>query len=386
MVILTNVGEDTVIMLTTKIAQEIVRETSLRLQRNINIMDVDGIIIATKDTSRIGLIHEGAIEVLRSGNTLIIDAEENKNWEVAQPGVNLPIVFQEETIGVIGITGDPDEMKDVGELVKMTTELMIKQEFIASQQEWRQQTKDMIVGELLKIDPSYGQIQRGLSLLKFDLHPAFLTILIDITERSISNQALIQKLENSIGTSNGIVSFINIHRILITFSGFDENEVNHSVDRIYKAMKKTDIVFKMAYSLPFHKLEKFRQAYLDCDLTLQISQDSEELVSFTNIEVKSLIYQLDETLAKRFSNRIFKDGDNAVRSKTLKAFFTNDLNIQKAADELYVHRNTLIYRLNKFTKDTGYDPRKFDDALNLQVSLWIAEKAEEEVKDKKLKG
>lgn len=140
-------------------------------------------------------------------------------------------------------------------------------------------------------------------------------------------------------------------------------------------MKKTDIVFKMAYSIPFHKLEKFNQSYMDCDLTLKISEDSKELVSFTNIEVKSLIYQLDESLSKRFSGRTFKDGNNQVRSQTLKFFFANDLNIQKAADALYVHRNTLIYRLNKFTKDTGYDPRKFDDALNLQVALWIAEKA-----------
>jgi carbohydrate diacid regulator len=363
-------------MLTTEIALEIVRETSLRLQRNINIMDVDGIIIAAKDTSRIGLIHEGTLEVLRSGNTLIINAEEDKTWEVAQPGVNLPIVFQDETIGVIGITGNPDEMKDVGELVKMTTELMIKQEFIASQLEWRQHTKDMIVGELLKINPSYAQIQRALSLLKFDLSPPYLTIMIEITERSISNQALIQKLEDTIGSHNGIVSFINVHRILITLCGIEEDEAYHCVHRVFKTMKKTDIVFKMAYSLPFYKLKKFNQSYLDCDLTLQISEDSQELVSFTNIEIKSLIYQLDETLSKRFSSRIFKDGNDSVRSKTLKAFFANSLNIQKTADALYVHRNTLIYRLNKFTRDTGYDPRKFDDALNLQVALWIAEKAE----------
>ncbi|WP_172371696.1 CdaR family transcriptional regulator [Sporosarcina jiandibaonis] len=363
-------------MLTTKIAREIVRETSNRLQRNINIMDIDGVIIASKDASRIGLTHEGALEVLRSGNTLIIDAKQDNEWEVAQPGVNLPIVFQAETIGVIGITGDPDEMKDVGELVKMTTELMIKQEFIASQLEWRQHTKDMIVGELLKTNPSHGEIQRALSLLKLDLNPPFLMIMIEITERAISNQALIQKLEDSIGSHNNIVSFINVHRILITLSGLDEDEAFHSVHRVFNTMKKTDIVFKMAYSLPFSELDRFNQSYLDCDLTLQISEDSQELVSFTNIEVKSLIYQLDETLSNRFFRRIFKDGSNSMRSKTLKAFFANGLNIQKTADALYVHRNTLIYRLNKFTRDTGYDPRKFEDALNLQVALWIAEKME----------
>lgn len=363
-------------MLTKKIAHEIVKETSLRLHRNINIMDIDGIIIAAKDTSRIGLIHEGAIEVLRSGDTLIIHSEQERDWNVAQPGVNLPIVFQGENIGVIGITGNPDEIEDIAELVKMTTELMIKQAFIASQLEWKQQMKDMIIGEFLKMEPSYNQIERGLSLLQFDLKPPFLTVMIQLSDRSLSNQTLIQKVEDAVGSHNGIVSFININRILITISGLDEEKANQKVNNIYQTMKKTNIRFKMAYSLPFHKLEKFNQSYLDCDLTLKISKNNQELVSFTNIEVKSLIYQLDKTLSNRFSARIFKDGDNKVRSQTLKAFFANGLNIQKTADALYVHRNTLIYRLNKFTKDTGYDPRKFDDALNLQVALWISEKTE----------
>lgn len=361
-------------MLTKKIAHEIVKETSLRLHRNVNIMDVNGVIIATQDRSRIGLTHEGALEVLRTGKTLIIHSEQSKNWEGAQPGVNLPIVFQEDIIGVIGVTGDPHQMEDIGELVKMTTELMVKQEFIASQMEWKQRTKDMITEELLKDDPSYNNIDRGLGLLNFNLKPPFMTIIIQIAERSISNQQLIQKLEEKIGENNGIVSFINVNRILVTICGLDEKDANFKIDSIFYTMKKTNILFKMAYSIPFSKLEKFNQSYLDCDLSLKISEDSEELVSFAHIEVKSLIYQLNETLSNRFSGRILKDC-NKVRSQTLKAFFANDLNIQKAADKLFVHRNTLIYRLNKVTAETGYDPRKFEDALNLQVALWIAEKA-----------
>lgn len=362
-------------MLTKEIANEIVKETSLRLHRNVNMMDIDGMIIAAQDTSRVGLIHEGALEVLRSGKTLIIHTAQDKNWEGAQPGVNLPIIFQEETIGVIGVTGDPNEMEDIGELVKMTTELMVKQEFIASQLEWKQRTKDMIIEELLKQDPSYNNINRGLGLLHFEFQPPFLTIIIQITERTVSNQKLIQKVEGIIGKNNGIVSFINVNRILLTICGLHETVANYKVDSIYYAMKKENILFKMSYSTPFYELEKFNQSYFDCELALKISEDGEELVSFARTEVKSLIYQLDGALSKRFSERILKDNDE-VRSQTLKAFFVNDLNIQKAAEYLYVHRNTLIYRLNKISKETGYDPRKFADALILQVALWIAEKTE----------
>ena len=101
-----------------------------------------------------------------------------------------------------------------------------------------------------------------------------------------------------------------------------------------------------------------------------------DFVSFEQIEAKALIYQLDQGLADRFSHRILKNFDDN-KAKTLESFFQHDLNIQKTADNLYVHRNTLIYRLNKITEETGYDPRSFKDALILQVALWIFQKTEE---------
>ncbi len=361
-------------MLTKKIADEIVHETSIRLKRNINIMDIDGIIIAAKDSSRIGFIHEGAIEVLHSGNSLTIHSIEDRDWKVSQPGVNLPIVFQEETIGVIGITGNPDEIHELGALVKMTTELMIKQEFIAKQLEWRQRTKEMIVEELLKKSPSYRNIQRGLNLLHFEFRPPYLIVMIQIKKRSISNQEVIQIIEKIVGKEFCFVSFTNANRLIITICGLQEDVALQNVYLIHRKIKKKNILFKMAYSLPFHELQKFRQSYLDCELTLKISDDSQELISFTQIEVKSLIYQLDETLATRFLKRILQHDHYEITLETLKAFFNNSLNIQKAADSLFIHRNTLIYRLNKITNDTGYNPRSFNDALNLQVAMWILEK------------
>lgn len=336
-------------------------------------MDIDGVIIAAKDTSRIGLIHEGAIEVLNSKSSITIFEDTKNNWKVAQPGVNLPIVFQEETIGVIGITGNPEDIKDFGALVKMTTELMIKQEFFANQTEWRQRTKDTIINELLKTSPSYSDIQRGLNLLQFKFNPPFLTIMVEIERRSISNQALIQLLEQNIGQSHCFASFTNINLLVITICEFKNDVMEKTIAQIYKTIKKTNVIFRMAYSLPFHEVETFQQAYLDCELTLKISNKKLDLVSFTNIEGRSLIYQLNYTLSERFSRRVFNDMNHEAISETLKAFFENHLNIQKAADALYVHRNTLIYRLDKIAKNTGYDPRRFDDAINLQIALWIAE-------------
>ncbi|MBM7554473.1 CdaR family transcriptional regulator [Thalassobacillus pellis] len=360
-------------MLTSEIANEIVKETSLRINRNVNIMNNEGVIIAARDSSRVGRIHEGAIEVLKRGETLIIPSEQNETWRGAQSGINLPIVFQERVLGVIGITGDPDDIGDLGGLVKMTTELMIKQEFIASQMEWRQRTKEMIIEELLKTAPSYDQITRGLNILQLQLQPPFIILIIQIKERSIPNQILINKLEDVVGQGNGIIGFININRLFIGITEVSEKNNHNQFDKIYHLLKRLHIKFRMSYSLPFYQIEEFNQSYLDCDLALNISDDSKELVSFGNLEAKAFIYQINRKEAKRFFHRV-KENLSKSEIQTLEAFFSANLNIQKTAEALFVHRNTLIYRLQRIMEKTGYNPKNFQDALTLRIALWLIEK------------
>ena len=89
----------------------------------------------------------------------------------------------------------------------------------------------------------------------------------------------------------------------------------------------------------------------------------------------SLIYRVDKKVTERFSQRVLKNFDSN-KARTLECFFANNLNIQQTANDLFLHRNTLIYRLNKIIDETGYDPKKFKDALILQVALWIFQKSE----------
>lgn len=364
-------------MLTREIAQTIVLETSLRLNRNINIMNEKGIILASGDPSRIDDIHEGALEVLKSGETLIIPYNDKGVWRGAHPGINLPIVFQDRIVGVIGITGNPEDIQELGGIVKMITELMIKEKFIASQLEWKQRTKEMIIEELLKSSPSYSNIERRLNLIDLKLQAPFITHVIQMTDRTITNQRLTEKIEGIIGGNNGLVGFININRMFIAFSGFTQQEADKKLQNIYNELKKLKLTFRLAYSTPFHSMSKFNQSYIDCDLALQISDKADDFVSFAEVEPKALIYKVDRAWAERFSNRIMNDTLYKY-ADTLEAFFSNNLNIQQTADELYLHRNTLIYRLSKIEKETGYDPKRFKDALTLQLALWSEKRLKSE--------
>ncbi|MDY0394100.1 CdaR family transcriptional regulator [Virgibacillus halophilus] len=364
-------------MLTVKIADAIVEETSSRINRNVNIMDINGSIIATRDKNRIDTIHQGSLQVLKTGKPVIIHAAENEVWEGSQPGINLPIVFQEKIIGVIGITGDPQEMGDIGELVKMTTELMINQAFIASQHEWKQRMKEMITEQLLKKEPSYSDIERGLESLSFTLKPPFTCLLLVHAADTSAHQTLIQKLEGIFGADKAIVSYIRFNQIFIATTGFDSAQIKERLEVISSTLKRQDISFQIAYSMPFSSLADFYQAYTDCKLALKICPPEQEIVSFAANETESLIYHVNETIGNRFASKILQHLDD-TKINTLNSLFHYNLNIQHTADALFVHRNTLIYRLNKITRETGLDPRNFKDALALQIALWIHHRTQSE--------
>ncbi|APH05798.1 CdaR family transcriptional regulator [Bacillus weihaiensis] len=358
-------------MLTKEIAQTIVNETSNKLNRNINIMNDTGIIIASTDPKRISDIHEGAQEVVKTRQPLTISADNKHGWRGSHQGINLPIEFQEEIVGVIGITGNPEEVKDFAGIVKMITELMIKQKFIANQLEWQQRTKEMIIEELLKEAPSYKNVDRGLHLLETTLNGPFTIHVVQLFDRSISNQTILQLTERMIGDGHGFSCFININRLFFVFSGISEAEVDKKRMLIYKELKKKKLAFKLAFSTPFTLLEDFKHSYTSCELALKISSADEDFISFADIEAEALIHLIDPAWTQKFSDRVMNKSVKKY-SHTLGTFFNKNLNIQHTADELFIHRNTLIYRLTKIHEETGYDPKNFKDALTLQLALWCS--------------
>lgn len=360
-------------MLTNEIAANIVLETSLRLNRNINIMNEHGVIIASGDASRIGHIHEGALKVLKTGEILSISVENAEVLKGSQPGINLPIVFQERIVGVIGITGSPAEIQDFGGLVKMTTELMIKQNFIITQMEWKQRTKEMIIEELLKTEPSYNHIKLGLTLLKKQLDPPYVSCIIQIIEQPIPNNTLIKNLEFILGEQPAIISSINIKRIFIALSECDPFEIENVFNRIAKELKRLKVTFRLSFSTLFNTLNKFSESYFDCELALNITDHKVEIIPYSKLEAKALIYKTEHVEAEKFAKRIINKTLEKY-SETLETFFDHNLNIQRTADALFIHRNTLIYRLNKIQEETGYDPKLFRDALTLQIAIWAAKR------------
>ncbi len=135
--------------ITHKLAQDIVDKTMNILGRNINIMDENGVIIGSGDKSRLNQFHEGAAQVIKEGKKLEIYSKDINHLVGAKPGINLPIEYNNKIIGVVGITGEPNEVTPFGEVIKMTVEMMLQQEFLLKELQLEKQVQENFVHDLI---------------------------------------------------------------------------------------------------------------------------------------------------------------------------------------------------------------------------------------------
>ena len=127
--------------LTKEVAMEIVRRTMHVIGYNVNVMDKRGRIIGSGDGKRLGQSHEGALLAIERRGRFEIDQESAARLQGVLPGTNLVIEFENEIVGVIGITGDPKEVTKYGELVKMTAEMYLEHMKLLEQAQWDKRMK-----------------------------------------------------------------------------------------------------------------------------------------------------------------------------------------------------------------------------------------------------
>jgi len=125
-------------------------------------------------------------------------------------------------------------------------------------------------------------------------------------------------------------------------------------------------------------IKDLARSFKEAQVALEVGKvfDTEKvIVSYENLGIARLIYQLPSTLCEMFLREVFKRGSiESLDHETLftiQKFFENNLNVSETSRKLFVHRNTLVYRLEKIRKLTGLDLREFDDAIVFKVALMV---------------
>ena len=120
------------------------------------------------------------------------------------------------------------------------------------------------------------------------------------------------------------------------------------------------------------------RAYKEAGVAIDVGKvfnTEKRIINYENLGIGRLIYQLPTTLCQMFLQEVFKknpiDALDQETLLTINKFFENNLNVSETARKLFVHRNTLVYRLEKIKKLTGLDLREFDDAITFKVALMV---------------
>ena len=125
-------------------------------------------------------------------------------------------------------------------------------------------------------------------------------------------------------------------------------------------------------------IKDLARAYKEAQVALEVGkvfETEKNIISYENLGIGRLIYQLPTTLCEMFLQEVFKKGSLESLDRetlmTIQCFFENNLNVSETSRKLFVHRNTLVYRLEKIRKLTGLDLREFEHAITFKVALMV---------------
>lgn len=172
-------------------------------------------------------------------------------------------------------------------------------------------------------------------------------------------------------------------RSIILIKSVEADSTNEDLEAIAQTivgMMNTEAManVRVAFGTVVQELKDVSKSYKEAKMALDVGKifyTEKNVASYSTLGIGRLIYQLPVNLCKIFIEEIFGDNEptdlDEEAMNTLNKFFENNLNVSETSRQLYVHRNTLVYRIEKIQKSTGLDLRNFDDALTFKIALMV---------------
>lgn len=353
----------------SKLAQSIVENLRNTIKQDINFIDNNGIIIASTDKSRINTTHKGALVCIKKGQTIAIMSDDQ--YPGSKKGVNLPVTFQDEIIGVIGISGDLDVVEKYGNIIKKMTEILLREEWIKENQSAKIENSKLIIESILN-----SQLY-NLELIPKSFEGRFKHF--SVAEIPLDNldfdmkRNLVRYSESNYEKDNIYSAIIHDKFINIYIDGNEEKITNH-LSKLYETYQNNhNISLNFGVSDKFIDVERARNHYNQALRACNWSKTtkSDPILFYKNMDIGLLLTSIDERDLLEHSKRVLKSIDPKELKFYKDLFFLyseHNGSINKISKDMYMHKNSIQYRLNKLKDLTGYDPRNLND----YVILWFA--------------
>jgi len=368
-------------IITPELAQHIVGKIRQFVQENINIMDSSGVIIGSGQNTRLNTCHQGALDVIRSGETVQIFPEDINRFPGTMPGLNWPIVLDGQVVGVVGVSGHPQLVSNTAKLVKMVTELILERESLVEEFRGNLQLREQFIQLLLadRYQETAPQIAKTAKLLRFDLNLPRLVAVIHLG-------TIVEDAVSYYGTRNLVAARTRetLTQILDTSGLIDHHDLFVFVNEELIILKHfpigTEVAAFCQWSL--HIMKLLERGHHNQGLQVGLGSMTTTPDQLHESYQEALFAQKNNTSIYEFDTLVaylvtqpgaihcclaLKNLRAAVLSRlackydmsnTVNALLDNNLNITSAANTLFIHRNTMVFRLEKLKGLTGLCPRQ----------------------------
>ena len=362
-------------------AQQIVEEIGKLVRQNINLMDETGHIIASNNPGRIGKFHPGAYEVLtRHLSELYITREWEQEDDRVRQGINLPIEVDGQPEGVIGITGLYDEVIQYGQIVKKMAEILVKERIALEEQRLDQRIRTRFLEEWI-MDDGQTNLQslseRGFSL-GIDIRiprrcvvvsPRYLEGYLN----SMEGQVLLEQVEHVVTNHlpQGTMVLRNAGRQILVLPKRSGRELVKLCQHLTAAVKErldVQIICGIDGNAP-----DIHTACIQANRAWRFANHAaRQIVEFDSLHAELVLDHISRDRKQSYLQRIFPGCTTAqIREFTtlLDAWFVAEGSLSAAAEDLYIHKNTLQYRLKRLAEVSGLDVRLPSQAPALYLAL-----------------
>ena len=184
------------------------------------------------------------------------------------------------------------------------------------------------------------------------------------------------------GKTKDFITAVDEKSIIIV-KQLEEGENYSDMEKLSHALLDTlgysqDGETHIAFGTIVNELKEVSRSYKEARMALDIGKiffGDRDVIAYSTLGIGRLIYQLPIPLCKMFIKEIFEnkspDDFDEETLVTIDKFFENSLNVSETSRQLYIHRNTLVYRLDKLQKSTGLDLRVFEDAITFKIALMV---------------
>ncbi|RKM58730.1 PucR family transcriptional regulator [Butyrivibrio sp. CB08] len=237
--------------------------------------------------------------------------------------------------------------------------------------------QNLLLDNMLLIDV-YNRARK----LKIEVNAPRVIVLVEIGNAT-DNMAQ-ELLGGMFGSHSGdFVTAVDENSVILikTLSKGQSYDEVHRIATTIVDMMNTEAMLnvRVSYGAIVDELKDLSKSYKEAKMALEVGKifyAEKKVNAYNTLGIGRLIYQLPESLCRLFIDEIF--GDNEVPDdldeetlNTINKFFENNLNVSETSRQLFVHRNTLVYRIEKLEKSCGLDVRKFDDALTFKIAMMV---------------